>query len=205
MILAVGDSFFDSSAACYLNTKLKTWPEHFDGDVKVIGYSGCDNYKIFQTIMEEFDKHNYDTLCVNWTQLHRCTIGTSNFAMSGREKGNEANFIKHLSELTQWYQLRVMIERFTALRRAISYLPCKTYEIMGAYPFGPKTKYNYIGKQKTQDIYWDLIENSAHVRLASHVKETAGAKWTDVFIAENDGHPNNEGHELIYNWIKDKL
>ena len=200
MILAVGDSFFDPTSACYSNIKLKTWAEHFDDDVKVIGHSGCDNYKIFQTIMREFNKHNYDTLCINWTELHRCTIGTRQYNM-GYEL-NDQEFIKVLNDRTEWYQMKVMIERFTALRQAISYLPCKTYQIIGAYPFGPM-KYKMIGNQETQDTYWDLIENCAHVKLACHVEDTSGAQWTDVFIAENNGHPNNEGHRLIYNWIKD--
>ena len=197
MILAVGDSFFDKTSACYSNIKLKTWPEHFDDEVKVIGHSGCDNYKIFQTLMEEFDPNVYDTVVINWTQLHRLTIGKDNYVDTGYDNGT---FINCLNEKTNWYQFQVMIERFEALEKAVTYLPCKVIQSVGPYPFGPKNKYKIIGEQRIQDRYWDLVENSQHVFLAD-----LDCEWTDVFIAENDGHPNNEGHRLIYNWIKDKL
>ena len=201
MILAVGDSFFDKTSACYSNIKLKTWPEHFDDEVKVIGHSGCDNYKIFQTLMEEFDEDTYDMVCINWTQLHRLTIGNNNFILGGKDVGkNDEAVINCLHERTDWYQVETMIERFEALEKAVSYLPCKVIQSIGPYPFGPKSRYKMLGPQRIQDRYWNLIESSQHVRLAD-----LDCEWTDVFITEDDGHPNNEGHRLIYNWMKDKL
>ena len=200
MILAVGDSFFDKTAACYSNIKLKTWPEYFDDEVKVIGQAGGDNYRIFQTLMKEFDPDVYDTVIINWTQMHRLTIGKDHYVRGGHEKWNDGKFIECLHHRTHWYQVQVMIERFEALEKAVSYLPCKVIQSIGPYPFGPNSRYKMIGPQRIQDRYWDLIEKCQHVMLAE-----LDCKWTDVFVAENDGHPNNEGHRLIYNWMKDKL
>lgn len=201
MILAVGDSFFDQTAACYSNIKLKPWPEHIDDEVKIIGMSGCDNWTIFRTVIEEYDKHAYDKVIVNWTQLHRITIGRDNFIDGGakrRDWKKQRAFIEDLHEKTEWFQIKQMIERFEALEKAINHLPCKVIQTMGPYPFGPKNRIS--GSPKAYERYWDLIENCQHVMLAE-----LDCKWTDVFTAENDGHPNNEGHRLIYNWMKDKL
>ena len=150
--------------------------------------------------MKEFDPDIYDTVIINWTQLHRLTIGNDHFIMGGWPETNDKKFIECLHERTDWYQVQTMIERFETLEKAVSYLPCKVIQSIGPYPFGPKTRYKMIGPQRIQDKYWSLVENSQHVRLAD-----LDCEWTDVFVNENDGHPNNEGHRLIYNWMKDKL
>lgn len=204
MILAVGDSFFDQTARCYSNIKLKPWPEHIDDEVKVIGMSGCDNYTIFRTVMSEFEKHTYHKVIVNWTQLHRLTIGSDNFIDGGAKRTHwkrQESFIKDLHEKTDWFQIHQMVERFEALEKAVNYLPCKVIQTIGPYPFGgKKSKHVVAGSAHSYKRYWQLIENCQHVMLAE-----LDCEWTDVFIAENDGHPNNEGHRLIYNWMKDKL